>query len=203
MLRISHDGVAHGIEVEVKSTTNDTVSTARDVGMEHIRKWRRKLFVIGYYSREARRPELQRCLCLTPADMKPWIDALEEKISVDFCIAQRVAGSIELVDLWDVCGQQVAYPAADARRVLKQQWTTQQYLDAADGVADGQPSYSPGVMLQVLRLRAGYIAQRGATLNNPHITKNHLSGFLGTDSAIQGDWAARIRRIAADWLAAH
>lgn len=29
-------------EVEVKSSTGGTVSTARDVGMDHIQKWRRK-----------------------------------------------------------------------------------------------------------------------------------------------------------------
>ena len=168
--------------------------------MDHIAKWRRKLFVIGFYSRDARRPELLRCMCLTPIDMKPWIDALEEKIGVDFRIAERSASSLWLEDLWAVCGRQDLYSATDAQRVLKQQWSKYQYLAAADA-ADGQ-AFSPAAMLQVLRLRAGYIAQRGATLNNPHISKKHLLRFVGTDRDIQSDWAARIRLIAAGWLAA-
>ena len=54
------------LEVEVKSTTGNTVSTARDVGMEHIEKWRRKLFVIGFYTKDARRPELQNAFASRP-----------------------------------------------------------------------------------------------------------------------------------------
>ncbi len=59
MLHIDVDRQMYRFEVEVKSSTGSTVSTARDVGMEHIQKWRRKLFVVGFYSKEARRPELQ------------------------------------------------------------------------------------------------------------------------------------------------
>ena len=32
-------------DVEVKSSTGTTVSTARDVGMDHIKKWRRMIFL--------------------------------------------------------------------------------------------------------------------------------------------------------------
>ena len=62
LLSLTIDGQACQFEVEVKSTTGTTVSTARDVGMTHIQKWRTKLFVIGFYSKKARRPELQRCI---------------------------------------------------------------------------------------------------------------------------------------------
>ena len=80
LLNIRVDKKPFQFEVEVKSSTGSTVSTARDVGMDHIQKWRTKLFVIGFYSREARRPELQHCLCLTPLDMEPWIASIESKI---------------------------------------------------------------------------------------------------------------------------
>ena len=84
VLDVDVDGQRFRFEVEVKSTTGSTVSTARDVGMDHIQKWRRKLFVLGFYSKEPRRPELQRCLCLTPGDMESWIASIEAKILIDF-----------------------------------------------------------------------------------------------------------------------
>ena len=49
------EGRVFRLDIEVKSTTGDTVSTARDVGVEHIQRWRRMLFVIGFYTKEARR----------------------------------------------------------------------------------------------------------------------------------------------------
>ncbi len=95
-LDLQVDGRQLRFEVEVKSTTGSTVSTARDVGMEHIDKWRRKLFVIGFYTRETRRPELQRALCLTPVDTEPWIASVEAKILIDFRIAQRASHRLTL-----------------------------------------------------------------------------------------------------------
>ena len=106
LLDIAVDGRAYRFEVEVKSTTNDTVSTARDVGMEHIQRWRRMLFVIGFYTKDARRPELKRCLCLTPDDMEPWIAFVEGKVLVDFKIATRASRKLDLDDLFEVCGEQ-------------------------------------------------------------------------------------------------
>jgi hypothetical protein len=191
-------------EVEVKSTTGDTVSTARDVGMEHIQKWRRKLFVIGFYSREPSRPELQRCLCLTPVDMEPWISSIEEKIVVDFKIASRASRTLGMDDLFDVCGEAASYSLESAKRLHKQQWSAAQYeaaLDTADG--DGR-RISRAKMLEILRLRSKYIAERGATLNNPHITKVHLRRFFGTDREVAPNaWASGIRTIATAFVGEH
>jgi hypothetical protein len=201
ILWLAHRGRELAIEVEVKSTTKDTVSTARDVGMDHVRRWRRKLFVIGFYSRDARRPELQRCLCLTPLDMADWIDGIAVKVELDDRIAQRSRAALGLADLYAVCGERSAYPVSTARTILRQQWTAQRYADAADAVDEhGELALSPAAMLEVLRERALYIAKRGATLNNPHITSRHLARFFGTGREIDSDWAARIRAIAVDWL---
>ena len=200
MLRVQHRGIEKVLEVEVKSTTKDSVSTARDVGMEHITKRRRKLFVIGYYSRDARRPELLRCRCLTPVDMSPWIDNIEDKIAIDYQLASRIGANMDMADLYAVCGRKDRYDVADARRVLKQQWRVEQYAAKADLSGDGRSFLSEAAMLDVLRTRAGYIARRGATLNNPHITKTHLIKFAGSDREVRVDWASRIRAIASDGL---
>ena len=192
-------GMVH-VEVEVKSTTGGTVSTARDFGMSHIEKLRRKLFVIGFYSKEPRRPELQRCLCLTPVDMAPWIDAKEAEIGIDHRIAQRVSLRLTEADLVEVCGGKPHYTIEDAKRVLRQQWTSEQYQQAPDMVSDEVPVLSRAAMLDVLRLRARYIAERGATLNNPHVPKAFLAPFFGTSREVGSEWAARIRGIANEWL---
>ncbi len=108
-LNVEVHGQSYLFEVEVKSSTKDSVSTARDVGMEHIQKWRRKLFVIGFYSGERGRPELKRRLCLTPIDMEPWIGQIETKISVDFALAAIASRKLELSDLYKICGEKTTY----------------------------------------------------------------------------------------------
>ena len=204
VLDIEVDGRLHRFDVEVKSSTGDTVATARDVGMAHIMRWRSMLFVIGFYSREAGRPELRKCLCLTPVDMEPLIASIESKIAIDFRLAARASRQLRLDDLFDVCGEQPTYSIEDARRLHKQQWTTAEYEAALDAEESGVPRISQTSMLAILRLRAKYIAERGATLNNPHVTKTHLRPFFGTDREVTGNaWAARIRQVAANFVRAH
>lgn len=201
LLEVDVDGRLCRFEVEVKSSTGSTVSTARDVGMDHIQKWRRKLFVIGFYSKEARRPELQDCLCLTPLDMEPWIASIEAKILIDFKLALLASRRLEPVDLFEICGKAQTYTLKDAKRLHKQQWSSEQYAAAQDIEIGGQRRFSQAKMLEILRLRSKYIAERGATLNNPHITKTHLASFIGSDRVVEGpNWAMGVRKIAIDFV---
>lgn len=198
------DGLTYRFDVEVKSTTGSTVATARDVGMAHIRRWRQMFFVIGFYSKEARRPELSQCLCLTPIDMEPWIASIESKIQIDFKLAARASRQLTLEDLFDVCGEQESYSVQDAKRLHKQQWSVLEYEQALDTQVDGKPRISREKMLSILQLRARYIAERGATLNNPHVTKTHLAPFFGTNRLVRGnDWASHIRMLAKSFVAEH
>lgn len=204
VLDVDVDGQPYRFEVEVKSSTGSTVSTARDVGMEHIQKWRRKLFVIGFYSREARRPELQHCLCLTPIDMEPWIASIEAKILIDFKLALLASRRLELADLFDVCGEQETYSLEDAKRLHKQQWTADEYAAALDVDLGAERRISQAKMLEILQLRSKYIAERGATLNNPHVTKTHLDTFAGSNRVVGGpNWAAGVRLIATEFVRAY
>jgi hypothetical protein len=201
MLDVEVDGQTYRFEVEVKSSTGTTVSTARDVGMDHILKWRRKLFVIGFYSKEARRPELRHCLCLTPVDMEPWIASIEQKILIDFKLSRLASRRLVLDDLFEVCGQQEHYSVDDAKRLHKQQWSAQEYAAAQDTVVGNERRISRAKMMEILQLRLKYIAERGATLNNPHVTKAHLDSFTGTDRVVNGpNWASRVRQIAIDFV---
>jgi hypothetical protein len=200
VLNIVVDGRPCRFQVEVKSSTGTTVSTARDVGMEHIQRWRRLLFVFGFYSREARRPELQHCLCLTPLDMEPWIASIEAKVAIDFKLALCASRRLKFADLFDICGQQDTYSLTDAKRLHKQQWTAEEYAAALDPSADGAARISQGKMLEILQLRSKYIAERGATLNNPHITKAHLDTFSQSSRIVAApNWALGVRRIAEEF----
>lgn len=201
ILDVEIDDARYRFEIEVKSTTGTTVSTARDVGMEHIQKWRSKLFVIGFYSKDARRPELLRSMCLTPLDMEPWIASIEAKILIDFKLALRASRKLELDDLFEVCGEQDLYTLEDAKRLHKQQWTAEEYSSALDVETEEGRQYSQLRMLDILRLRSKYIAERGATLNNPHITKAHLDAFVGTNRHIHApNWADSVKLIAKDFV---
>jgi hypothetical protein len=64
-----------------------------------------------------------------------------------------------------ICGRR---PMIQGRR-----WKKADFLAAMD-VHNG---YSKATMVRILRIRAEYVIRRGATLNNPHISKKFFAGF--------------------------
>lgn len=194
------NGANVSVPVEVKSTTGDSVSTARDVGMAHIKKWRSRFWVIGFYTK-TRNPDLVKTLCLTPDDIEPWVASIEEKVLPDFAIANRAARRLDMSDLFEICGAKEYYTIEDAKKLHKQQWSAEQYQAALDLTIDsGKKVISREGMLSVLKLRSAYIAQRGATLNNPHVTATFLRSFEDTDRMIHEDWAQKIRQVAREYM---
>ena len=202
---INVGGRVYNFEVEVKSSTDFDIGTARDFGMAHIQRWRKMMFVFGFYSKVRGRPELQRCLCLTPMDMEPWLAAKEAQILIDFKLAARVSRNLDLEDLFAVCGEQLSYSIADAKKLHKKQYTAAQYQAAPDIVEGGERRISQAKMLTILKERARYISERGATVNNPHITEAFLRTFLGTTREIAGrpNYGPSIRALAADFVREH
>ncbi|MBO9881217.1 hypothetical protein [Xanthomonas sp. D-109] len=198
------DGVNYQFEVEVKSSTAFDIGTARDFGMSHIERWRKMFFVFGFYTKE-RRPELRTSLCLTPMDMEPWLAGKEAQILIDYKLAECLPHRLQLDDLFSVCGERDTYSIEDAKKLHKQQYSAAQYVAAADVVQDGVPCISQANMLKILRERALYVAQRGATVNNPHITKTYLTPFLGTDREVIGrvNCAAKMRALAESFIRQH
>jgi hypothetical protein len=161
-------------------------------------------FVIGTYDKRGHRLALQNSLCLTPLDLEPWIAGIESYIAPDYQLAQRASAGLDLADLFAICGNQPTYSIEAAKKLHKRQWTAQQYKDAADTKVDGKPRISQQKMMEILRLRAAYIAERGATLNNPHIPLTYLERFKGTDRIITpGSSAEAIRRLAREFALAN
>ena len=166
---------SYAVPVELKSTTNRTVSTARDVGPAHIRKWRSRLWVFGFYDSSG--TTMESLLILGPGDMEGWIARIEQYIAPDFLIGEQAAERLTLEDLHIICGEKPVYSQRDARALHKRQWSKAKYESEMD-VTGG---YSPGRMLEILRLRAKYLNARGATLNNPHIPKRFFSAFRDSE----------------------
>ena len=192
----SAGGVRHATPIELKSTTSRSVSTARDVGTGHIEKWRQRIWVFGFYDRSGSR--LEGVLVLGPRDMEPWIGKIDRYIAPDIAIGERVAMRLSIEDLHVICGEKAVYDLDDAKSLQKGQWTKARYESEMD--VDG--GYSPGRMLEILKLRAKYLNARGATLNNPHIPSSYWSPFerrltpRGNDDATLGESVrAEIRRL--------
>ena len=129
---------------------------------------------------------------------------MESKIQIDFRLAARASRNLSLTDLFEVVGEQETYSIEDAKRLYKQQWTAALYTQAADIVNGQNRKISQTKMLEILQLRAKYIAERGATLNNPHITSSHLQPFLKSNRLVPGNtWAAHVRQLAEAFILAY
>ena len=180
-------GRPYAVPIELKSTTVGTVATARDVGRDHIEKWRSRVWVFGFYGPGG--SALESLLVLGPDDMEPWISRIEAYMAPDFMIGERVAAKLEMDDLHVICGEKDAYALEDAKALYKQQWKKDEYLAKMD-LPNG---YTPNRMLEILRLRARYLLDRGSTLNNPHIPKSFFATF-GNSSVSASVGADELRR---------
>ena len=63
------DGHRYSVPIELKSTTSRAVSTGRDIGPTHIKKWRLKVWIFGFY--DSKGAMLESLLVLGPLDMEP------------------------------------------------------------------------------------------------------------------------------------
>ena len=159
------------ISFELKSTTKSSVTTARDFGSEHIRKWQGKHWLFGFY--DTRGTKLKYCLYASPKVMDPWIRDKEAYISSDYRLAHLIPNLITMPVLHEIMGEKAAYTLEDARHLQKRQYTIQEYREKMD-LDEG---YSPERMLLILKERCRYLIERGSTLNNPHIPASYFDGW--------------------------
>ncbi len=94
-----------------------------------------------------------------------------------------------------VLGNAEDFGYEDARRLMKNQYSRQQYRDVADLPNE---RYSRTAMLAMLGLRCEYVIRRGSTLNNPHIPTGYFDGW----EKIERNHAARLRELVAEALSA-
>lgn len=248
-------------EFELKSCTNrqGSVSTARDVGKDHIAKWRPLHWLFGFYQQGT----LRYCIYAPPEQMKTWIDDLEEYMRPDFFLAERAAKTAEqsltVGDVAHALGRTTdKYTLTDAKRIAKKSIPANEYCRLADYPAGCSPQrvldiladarqvelraiqtlddlhnvfgakdryarhdikegvrsilgrsarlrlagredlieeFLPTTMLKLLVGRAKYVADRGATLNNPHIGPEFFRGLRRMTSG----YAQELRKQVRDW----
>jgi len=187
------------VPFELKSSDGDDISTARDVGPEHIIKWRSKHWLFGFFDKQT--DELKHCFYASPVLMEPWIANQEEYVRTDLRLVKTVPELIGLEAMDAILGAKDEYSRADARSLLKSQKMPDgskagpaMYRDLMD-LPNG---YSRSRMLEFVRLRSAYLLDRGATRNNPHIPSSYFRDWekIGLD----GDYAGRLRTLVSDAL---
>ncbi|MDQ6978877.1 MAG: hypothetical protein Q9M09_01725 [Mariprofundaceae bacterium] len=156
------------IPFELKTTSQGSVTTVRDFGLDHIKKWKHKHWLIGFFIQGVEYYKYG-----SPAMMEPWIASKEAYIAPDFKLAHLVPTKISLEDMYHIVGRKKQYTYDDAKAIQKLQYNREKYLGLQD-VAEG---YSPSRMLEIIKDRAQYLIERGSTLNNPHIPFGYFDGW--------------------------
>lgn len=175
---------------ELKSSTDGSVTTVRDFGPDHVAKWKKKHWLIGFYDKDG--STLKSCIYGSPEMMDFWVKEKEKYIQIDFQLAQCVPPLIDLELLFQILGKKDLYTIADAKLLHKRQYTKAKYMSQCD-LAGG---YSPARMLDILKERCSYLIRRGSTLNNPHIPATYFQGW----ERISDNHAVRLRELVADAL---
>jgi hypothetical protein len=183
----------HKIPFELKSTSRGSITTVRDFGPDHIRKWRNKHWLMGFYNSNG--TQLLYCLYGSPLAMSPWINEKANYIAPDFELTKLAAKYLTLNDLYRILGKKDIYSLDDAQRIHKRQFKIAKYRSLMDNtVPEG---YTPGRMLQILKARCAYLIGRGATLNNPHIPASYFDGW----EQITENHSERLREMVAEAIA--
>ncbi|MBX5333292.1 hypothetical protein HQO90_20055 [Rhodococcus fascians] len=177
---------------ELKSTTNDSISTVRDFGPEHIQKWKHLHWLFAFYEKDG--ATLRYCYYASPADMAEWIQEKEQYVLPDYVLASTAPTKIADSDLEKIVGYGKSFSKDDARRIMKKQWNAAQYRENADLP---EQRYSRAAMLNLLQQRCEYVIRRGATLNNPHIPEAYLSSRV---EPIVKNHASEVRRLVNRYL---
>lgn len=154
------------VEFELKSATRSKITTARDLGPPHLKKWSGKHWLIGFF--DAGGATLKECYYASPAQMKPWLEKTELYIKLDRELVE-LAGALDRVLfkplLVSYFGDKEVYTFQEAKAIQKSQYRNKQYED----MMDRENGYSQARMLEFLSKRWQYITARGSTLNNPTI----------------------------------
>lgn len=174
------------VPFELKSTTSNSVSTVRDFGPDHIRKWRDGLhWLFAFY--DAGGNKLRYCVYASPDDMERWIAEKARYIAPDLQLADSLPGMVSTDMVVRILGEKDVYSRADARWLIKNQWSAAMYVEQQDR----RGGYSLQRMAEILQARARYVILRGSTLNNPHIEGKFFDNF----EHITQEHAAKLREL--------
>lgn len=126
---------------ELKSTTRDRVSTARDVGPEHLKKWRSLHWIFGRGQYTRKTFEFESTYVLTPTQMEPWFKLIEAKITQDDALFSRALNVLKTN----------GFTTAECDRIRR--------------------AFRRGVLLNDPKIPWGYIQRHGVEIGGNHARK--------------------------------
>lgn len=187
--------VLDGVEIpfELKTMTEKSVTTARDFGTNHIKKWRGKHYLISKFSKSG--AAIEYTVYGGPIALEPWLKTKEEYIKPDYLLSAIVPEKLTLKEMYKIVGKKDIYTYEDAKKIQKQQYKKDQYVEMMD-LTDG---YSQKRMLQIIQDRCRYILERGSTLNNPHISLKVIQDW----PRITDHHGKVLRKLVRDYLSKH
>lgn len=98
--RIGADAVdASGRRFELKSGTKRSVTTARDVGLHTLEKWRGKHWLVGFGAIKSGQFEFEEVYYLSPNDMEGFCQKISSKISPDLAIWDKAKAYLSSCDM--------------------------------------------------------------------------------------------------------
>ncbi len=181
------DDLSIPFELKTTSDRRNSVTTVRDFGPDHVKKWVGKHWLFGFYSGGEIYYKYG-----SPDMMKPWIDSMEKYISPDFQLADISHRKLTLEDLYKILPTKKIYTLEDAKSIQKKQYRISHYKE----LQDFENGYSPNRMLEILRARLKYLIERGSTLNNPHISGSYFESW----EKITTNHAATLKKLVQDYL---
>ena len=81
---------SQGNSFELKSATNKGVTTARDVGVSTIAKWRKTYWIVATGSKRADEFDISSIFIAHPHDLEPWFDKLEKLLRAEESVCFNV-----------------------------------------------------------------------------------------------------------------
>lgn len=79
-------------EIELKTTSKGGVSTARDLGLDHINKWRKRYWIIASF--KAGQLSFDRFFFFAPQHMELWYTGIEKRLGETHHLSARVIADL-------------------------------------------------------------------------------------------------------------
>jgi len=84
------DAYYNDYKFELKSTSKGSVSTARDLGYNHLEKWESQYWIIGNFHNTTSGFQFDNFYLITPNRMMPWYEKIKEKLDKDKLLCDYV-----------------------------------------------------------------------------------------------------------------
>ena len=139
-----------GNSIELKSTTGESVSTARDVGLHTIKTWQQEYWIFSVGHNFKGSWMMRELYIAHPDNLEPWFAEIAKKLRNDAKVAETVL------------------KAARARGVPDETLARADYL-----FKRGATINNPHIPMALIRKRATKV-----TLNDPDAARKEVKGFI-------------------------